>query len=104
MLEWLTANLAYQVGKDVVLRFRGASRRLSPAQVIELRSKWKPQFERHIWENFKRELRTDVIIRNMKRLDEYPNLDENDKGVSPWFRLGLVGTYHRGIMLSHGWG
>jgi hypothetical protein len=40
----------------------------------------------------------------MKRLDAYPDLDENEKGISPWFRLGLVGTYHRGILVAHGWG
>ena len=34
----------------------------------------------------------------------YPDLDENEKGISPWFRLDLVGTYHRGILVAHGWG
>lgn len=104
MLEYLSISLAYQVAKDVASRIIGAKRRLTPAQVIELRSKWKPQFEQHIWEDFKRRLRNDVIIRDMKRLDAYPNVDEKEKGISPWFRLGLVSTYHRGILVAHNWG
>lgn len=104
MFEWITASLAYQIGKDVVSRIRGARRRLTPAQVIELRSKWKPQFEKHIRETYSKKLRQDVIIRDLKRIDAYPNLDEKEKGISPWFRLGLDATYHRGIMVGHGWG
>lgn len=104
MLEWFSASLVYQIAKDIVARVRGRKRVLTPSQVVEARAKWKPQFELHIWENFKRKLRNDVIIRDMNRLDAYPNLDEKEKGISPWFRLGLVGTYHRGIFVAHGWG
>jgi hypothetical protein len=104
MLEYLSFGFAYQVGKDLYARVRGAQRRLTPSQVVELRSKWKPQFEERIWDNHRKELRCDAIIRDMKRIDKYPELDEKDKGISPWFRLGLVGTYHRGIYVSHGWG
>jgi len=104
MLELLAPSFIYSVGKDLVKQIIGRKRRLAPAQVIELRSKWKPQFEQHIWEDFKKKLRKDVIIRDMKRIDAYPNIDEKEKGISPWFRLGLVGTYHRGIYVAHGWG
>jgi hypothetical protein len=104
MLEYLSINFAYQVGKDLYARFRGAGRRLTPSQVIELRSKWKPQFEERIWDNHRKELRSDAIIRDMSRLDKYPELEEKEKGISPWFRLGIVGTYHRGIYVAHGWG
>lgn len=104
MIEWITASLAYQVGKDVLARVVGARRRLTPSQVIELRSRWKPQFEQHIADNYRKKLRHDVIIRDMKHFDKYPDIDENEKGISPWFRLGLVGTYHRGILVVHGWG
>jgi hypothetical protein len=104
MLDFLAPGFLYTVGKDLVRQVIGRKRRLTPSQVIELRSRWKPQFERHISENFRRELRNDVIIRDMKRIDAYPNLDYNKKGISPWFRLALVGTYHRGILVAHGWG
>jgi hypothetical protein len=104
MLEYLSINFAYQVGKDLYARFRGGRRHLTPSQIIELRSKWKPQFEERIWDNHRKELRSDAIIRDMSRLDKYPEIDEKEKGISPWFRLGLVGTFHRGIYVAHGWG
>ncbi len=104
MLEWLTASFAYTVGKDLLKQLRGMERRLTPSQVMELRSKWKPQFEKYLAVTYREQLRTDVIIRDMKRLDAYPNLDEKEKGISPWFRLGLDATYHRGIMVGNGWG
>lgn len=104
MLEWLTGSLAYSVGKDLVGCALGRKRRLTPSQVIELRSRWKPEFEQHIWGTHRKELRSDVIIRDMNRLDAYPNINEKEKGISPWFRLGLVGTYYRGILIAHSWG
>ena len=39
-----------------------------------------------------------MIIRDLKRLDEYPDLVDN-KGISSWFRLGLVDVTHRGILV-----
>jgi hypothetical protein len=39
----------------------------------------------------------------MKRVDQYPDVESSSKGISPWFRLGLAGTYHRGIMVGYRW-
>ena len=104
MLEWLTASFAYTVGKDVLGQLMRKKRHLTPSQKLELRSKWKPLFEKQLWETYRDKLRTDVIIRDMKRIDAYPNLEDNGKGISPWFRLGLDATYYKGIMVGHGWG
>lgn len=41
-------------------------------------------------------LRREVVIRNAHRLDDYPDFKE-EPGISPWFRLGILGLYHRGI-------
>lgn len=49
-------------------------------------------------------LRQDAIIRNVDRLDSYPNPDEKERGISPWFRIELVDTYERGIILCLGIG
>jgi hypothetical protein len=35
-------------------------------------------------------------------MDRYPDLDAESKGISPWFRVGLVGRYHRGIEVALG--
>jgi hypothetical protein len=39
----------------------------------------------------------------MKRIDEYPRTDDNAKGISPWFRVGLIDTYEKGVMAGLGW-
>ena len=48
-------------------------------------------------------IRRDVIIRDVRRMDKYPEVDSDEKGISAWFRLGLIDTYHRGILVSLGW-
>ncbi|MGH9962598.1 MAG: hypothetical protein ACREBC_36700, partial [Pyrinomonadaceae bacterium] len=41
----------------------------------------------------------DVIVRHVDRVDNYPNIDDQDTGISPWFRVALLDTYERGIVL-----
>jgi hypothetical protein len=38
----------------------------------------------------------------MKRMDSYPQVVES-KRISPWFRVNLVDTYERGIMVGLQW-
>ena len=98
MIEWIAPGFIYSILKDIWGALRRRQRRLSPAQILELRQKWKPLFEEEIIKNHTQKLRKDVIIRDVKRLDDYPNVDENKKGISPWFRVGLMGIYHKGIL------
>jgi hypothetical protein len=102
MLEILAPGFIYSLAKDgfgTVMRRR---RHLSNSEIIALRHRWKPEFEEHIRANYQQKLRHDVIIRDMKRIDTYPEIDES-KGISSWFRAGLVGTYHRGIYVALQW-
>jgi hypothetical protein len=98
-------NFVYTLLKDVtslgIAWLRG--RRLTPAEVIRLRGKWKAEFEEQIYQRRKQKLREDVIIRDIKRMDNYPNVDEKSKGISPWFRAGLLGTYHKGVLIGLRW-
>jgi hypothetical protein len=82
--------------------FRRNARTLTAQQKLELRNKWKPQFSNYLADQHSKDLRTDVIIRDMKRMDVYPNVDKG-KGISAWFRVGLADTYERGIMVGLGW-
>jgi hypothetical protein len=102
-IEWLTGSLAYSFAKDLVGGIIRIFKPMPPQQKIELRQKWKPRFEEHIRDHFARKLRSDVIIRDVKRVDQYPDIKEDEKGISAWFRLGLVGTYHRGILVAFQW-
>lgn len=105
MFEQLPFSLAYGIIKDGMHFFLSRRRKLSPADIVQLRQKWKPEFEQQIFERRLKKLREDVIVRDMKRIDSYPDIsDKKQKGISPWFRVGLVGTYHRGILIGLSWG
>jgi hypothetical protein len=102
-IEWLTGSLAYSFAKDLIGGIISRLKPMPPQKKLELRQKWKPLFEEHIRDHFVKKLRSDVIIRDVKRLDQYPDVKENEKTISAWFRLGLVGTYHRGILVAFQW-
>jgi len=73
-------------------------RRLTKIDVVALRQKWKTEFEEKILEMRVKELINDAIIRDVKRVNEYPTVSKK-KGISPWFRTSLLDTYHRGILV-----
>lgn len=100
MLEFLAPGFLYNLGKDLWGMFRG--RHLTSAEIVKRRQEWKPLFEEHIFRNYRQKLRTDAIIRDIKRVDSYPDTN-GEKGISPWFRVELVGTYHRGILVALSW-
>ena len=103
MIDLLAPGFLYSLAKDVWARNFSRRRKLSTSEVVELRKKWKAEFEPRIWDTHKNKLRQDVIIRDMKRIDNYPDIDDKSKKSSPWFRAGLVGTYHRGIYVGLTW-
>lgn len=50
-----------------------------------------------------KKLGMDVNVRDIARLDEYPNVNENHNGISSWFRAGLVGTNESSVLLLVQW-
>ncbi|WP_204114943.1 hypothetical protein [Shimia biformata] len=96
MLEWLAPNFLYNFAKDVYRKWKGTP----PEEIVAVRNKWKPIFEDWLREHHSKGLRKDVIIRDISRVDQYPEIEEKKKGISPWFRVGLVGTYHRGVIVA----
>jgi hypothetical protein len=103
MFEWLAPSFIYSVTKDLLGFVRGRRRRLSRPERLALRQQWKPQFEKRVRHTHQNGLREEVIIRDMRRIDTYPDFKKG-KGLSSWFRLFLVGTYHRGILVAHSCG
>lgn len=92
----------YSALKDAVGYFRDRRRKPSSSEIVAKRQKWKPVFEEQIRDRQRNGLRLDAIVRDMKRVDNYPDAKEG-KGISSWFRVGLVGTYYRGIYLGLEW-
>jgi hypothetical protein len=103
VIEYLAPGFLYSLLKDSVNLILRKQRRLSNSQIIELRQKWKPLFEKHVWEQHRDKLTSEIIVRDMRRIDNYPEAEET-RGISPWFRAGVVGTYHRGILAGLSWG
>jgi hypothetical protein len=95
----LTLPLLYSFLKDGWALARGRRRAISGSEVLRLREKWQPPFEDYLVRRRREGLRQDVIVRDVKRIDNYPEVEATENGISPWFRVGLAGTYHRGIKL-----
>jgi len=82
--------------------WRGRQRRLTPQQKLELRMKWKPEIEERLACQRKKQYDGDIIIRDMRRIDHYPEAREG-RGISAWFKVGLIYTYERGMMVGLSW-
>ena len=100
MLEWFAG---YKPLSDLVSYLWSRKRRTTEAQRVQLKAKWKSEVEEKLDDWAHRKLRNDVVIRDVKRAEQYPG-GLPGKGISPWFRVGLVSTYHGGIMLGLQWG
>jgi hypothetical protein len=100
MLEYLAV---YKPLQDLLSYFQKRKRRLTPEQKIQLKAKWKPLIEEKLREWHHRKLSHDVIVHDVKRNLDYPG-SLPGKGISPWFRVGLMDIYHDGIMLGLRWG
>lgn len=83
-----------------LFRVEGVNR--TPSERVKHHEALRSLFEEHIAEHKAKELRKDVIIRHVNRLDAYPNA-ESKPGISPWFKVGLIDTYHMGIKVGLGW-
>jgi len=95
-------DMAYTLCKDLLSLIwslvHKKKRQLSKSEVVQLRQKWKNEFEDKVLEMRIKEFTKDVIIRDVKRMDEYPTGGKK-KGISAWFRTSLLETYHRGILV-----
>lgn len=80
-----------------------AGRKLTPEKKIELRDKWRPIMEEFFLKAARDKYRTDVIVHDVARLDDYPNAKDKGTALSAWFRVGFMGTYQRGVLLGLRW-
>jgi len=103
MLEYFTVG-GFRLLLDIVRsgwRFwRRNKRVLTQNEILKARLGWKPKFEAYVWKTQRDKLRQDAIMRDFRRMDSYPSVDDRGKGISPWFRFGLVGTYEKGFMAA----
>ena len=102
MIEIPLAGAAYNLLKDIY-RWATDKKKFSPEERIALAERWKPKFEEFLIESYMGKLRGDCIIRDVKRIDEYPGTKEREKRISAWFRVGLLDAQHDGILVAFHW-
>jgi hypothetical protein len=82
-----------------VLRFAADwwdRRRRSPAELLRHSLALKTEVNGKLWRLLD-ETNGDAIIRELRRKDSYPDVDESLRSISPWFKVELKDTYHAGI-------
>lgn len=95
-----TAAEAFRRYQGRLFKTEGVER--TPSERVQHHEKLRRLFREEIDRCRAEKLRKDVIIRHVNRLDSYPEARESN-GISPWFKLGLLDTYHAGIKVGLGW-
>jgi len=92
-------SFIYNAAKDLLRVLLRRFKKEDPTYIVEARLKWKSEFEKRISDSGGESgWRCRAIIRDISRLDQYPRVDEKAKGISPFFKVTLLGAYHRGIL------
>jgi len=97
-VESLSLSFIYKIAQDIWGIFSGRSEKRAK-QDLDSREKWKDKIQNYLNEIISKNLRDDIIIRDVNRYDEYPETKPHE-GISPWFKLGLLELYHNGIKVG----
>lgn len=105
---WIAAlggAIGIALNSESIPVFGKPKRHQSPEEKIAARDKWRPIFENYFLENSQSGRLGDAIIHDVDRLDAYPSTEDKKEkeGISSWFRAGLMGTYHKGILIGLRW-
>jgi hypothetical protein len=99
-LELSIFSLLYNATKDLVRFIFERFKKTPLEQVLAHRQKMKQEFETHLHWIDDTDKFGEVIIRDIRRMDSYPNIDEKAKGISPWFCVGMLDLYHKGLQVG----
>ena len=77
--------------------FKRKLKKQSPEEILRKRKKLREELETHLIARNKQGLRKELIIRDVDRMDDYPNISEHEKGISAWFKVGIKGVSYRGL-------
>ena len=85
----------YEILKDVLGFISQRYKKSDPVELLKKRQEWQSEFEKHLKKTGL--IYGEAIIRDISRMDSYPEINEKEKGISPWFKVEVKGLYHRGI-------
>jgi hypothetical protein len=99
-VEYTLLSPAYAFVRDTLGWAFRRLRRSDPSEVIRARQHWKNEIEGKLhWIDDKVGF-GEAIIRDARRFDAYPNVDDRKRGISAWFRVGILGLYHKGLQVG----
>jgi len=95
MMELL--NLIFSPFIDLVKWTTKKLKKPNPVLILKRREEFKKEFESKLPPKNKYGVYCDAIIRDIKRMGLYPDIDTAKKGISPWFKVEVKEIYHKGI-------
>lgn len=101
MVELPLASSLYSFIKDVIKLV--THKNFPPEQQLAQKAKWEPILKSWLLTSYLNNYRRDIIIRDVKRINSYPNSCEKKRGISSWFRLGALDTLHDGVLVAIRW-
>ena len=70
---------------------------IDSAERIAQRLALKREIEQHLPSRSEYGIRGEAIIRDVRRVDRYPDVDDRGRRISPWFKVEVKDVYHRGV-------
>lgn len=86
-------SLLLDLGKWIIKNFK----KPDPVLVLKRREEFRKEFENKLPHKNQYGVHCEAIIRDIKRMDSYPDIDTTKKGISPWFKVEVKGLYHKGL-------
>lgn len=94
-MEIFNVTAMYAAAKDVV---RWLYReRISASDLLAARTKWAPTFQSRVYKQRQERLRQDAVVVNVKKLRDYDVGRDTKRGISNFFKIGLVRAYDKEI-------
>ncbi len=90
-------SLLYDLLKDILRFILKRFKKPNPTELLKQRQILRSEFERHLSKKKTELIFGEAIIRDVSRIDIYPNFNDGKKGISPWFKVEVKGLYHRGL-------
>ncbi|MEN6511596.1 MAG: hypothetical protein ABFD00_07160 [Chloroherpetonaceae bacterium] len=90
-------SLLYDLLKDILRFILKRFKKPNPTELLKQRQILRSEFERHLNKNKTELIFGEAIIRDVSRIDIYPNYNDGKKSISPWFKVEVKGLYHRGL-------
>jgi hypothetical protein len=85
----------------IIDHFRTHRSASEPENVLQHRLEMEAKFKAEFQTNFSDGYAPRVIIRDLQRMDKYPDTTPNRRRISAWARMELKGLYERGIELYY---